>query len=78
MDSPLPTENPTPAVLISNLFARNVCDMPNSLAAQKHRRLLALTFLFWSYCQMLCMEELGGVPYFLNTIDKFNTSNNFG
>jgi len=45
MDSPLPTENPTPAVLISNLFARNVCDMPNSFAAQKHRRLFALTFL---------------------------------
>ena len=31
-----------------------------------------------SYCQMLCMEESGGVPYFLNTINKFNTSNNFG
>ena len=46
MDSPLSTENPTPAGLISNLFARNVCDMPNSLAAQKHRRLLALTLLF--------------------------------
>ena len=44
MDSPLSTENPTPAKLISDLFERAVCDMPNSLAGQKHGRLLALNF----------------------------------
>jgi hypothetical protein len=36
------------------------------------------TDVYWSYCQMLCMEESGGVPDFLNTIYKSNTSNNFG
>ena len=30
-----------------------------------------------SYCQMLCMDELGGVLNFFNSIDKFYTSNDF-
>jgi hypothetical protein len=38
-------ENPTPAILISNFLDSAVSDMPNSLAAQKQRRLLAFTFL---------------------------------
>jgi len=45
MNSPLSTANPTPAILISNFLASAVRDMPNSLAAQKQRRLLAFTFL---------------------------------
>ena len=30
-----------------------------------------------SYCQELCMRESGGVPNFLNTIDKLYSSNDF-
>ena len=30
-----------------------------------------------SYCQELCMRESGGVPDFLNTIDKFYSPNDF-
>jgi len=45
MSYPLSTADPTPAILISNFLANAVRDMPNSLAAQKQRRLLAFTFL---------------------------------
>ena len=48
MSSPLSTANPTPAILISNFLASAVRGMPNSLAAQKQRKLLAFTFLSWS------------------------------
>ena len=46
MASPLSIENPMPAKLISSSLASAVCDIPNSLAAQKHKRLLAVTLLF--------------------------------
>ena len=46
LSSALSTEKPTPAILIPKIPASAVRDMPNSLAAQKHRRLLAFTFLF--------------------------------
>jgi len=45
MGSPLSTANPTPPILISNFLANAVRNRPNSLAAQKQRRLLAFTFL---------------------------------
>ena len=45
MSSPLSTANSTPAILISNFLASAVRGMPNSLAAQKQRKLLAFTFL---------------------------------
>ena len=44
MVSPLSTENPTPGELISNRLASSLSDIPNSLTAQKQKRLLALTF----------------------------------
>ena len=45
MSSPLSTANHTPAILLSDFLANAVRDTPNSLAAQKQRRLLAFTFL---------------------------------
>ncbi len=44
MTSPLSTENPTAGELNSNLLARSLRDIPNSLTAQKQKRLLACTF----------------------------------
>jgi hypothetical protein len=44
MVSPLSTENPTPGELISNRLASSLSDIPNSLNAQKQKRLLAFTF----------------------------------
>ena len=44
MASPLSTENPTPGGLISNCLASSLSDIPNSLTAQKQKRLLAFTF----------------------------------
>ena len=44
MSSPLSTANPTPAILISNILANSVREIPSSRTAQKQKRLLALTF----------------------------------
>ena len=44
MLSPLSTEKPTPRGLISNRLASSLSDIPNSLTAQKQKRLLAFTF----------------------------------
>ena len=44
MLSPLSTEKPTPGGLISNRLASSLSDIPNSLTAQKQKKLLAFTF----------------------------------
>ena len=64
--------------LITYMLLTIYCrEQHNEKVTIKRVRELRIKIQNESYCQMLCMKESGGVPYFLNTINKFNTSNNF-
>jgi hypothetical protein len=64
--SPLSTENPTPGELISNRLASSLSDIPNSLTAQKQKRLPAFTF---RCCLPLENISRGSIPYTLSFVN---------
>ena len=73
--------DPVDAKICHCLACQKLHGAPMQWAAIFHKHDVRITkgiaHLQLSYCQMLCMRRLGGVPNFLNTIDEFYTSNYF-
>jgi len=65
MVSSISTENPTPGDLISNRLASSLSDIPNSLTAQKQKRLLAFIYEYLSALDSTdhdVMQDTGCLP----------------